>query len=939
MNDFPAGRFLAGVLGVLGAVQFAAAQPAMRVTQVQQLRQLETSLRAQSLVEELEAWAWAHQQGVAMRQVHADGRVTAMISLRDGRPHVYTTLNADAADSVSSDELWPGGSSGLNLTGAGVTLHQWDGSEVRLTHQEFAGAVSWADDTNYGLSDHSTHVAGTLVAAGVDLAAPGMSSGATLDAYDFYDDNAEMTAAALAGALVSNHSYGFIRGWYFNGASWYWYGTPSVSQTEDASFGFYDSWANAWDAIAYLAPDYLICKSAGNDRNDPITPVGGHYAWIGGGWTWSVQARDDDGGATGYDTLGQQACAKNILTVGAVNDVIGGWTDPADVVMTSFSGWGPTDDGRIKPDIVANGASLYSSSMASDVSYALKSGTSMASPTTAGSLGLLIEHYRATHAGADMRSAALKGLVIHTADEAGANPGPDYAFGWGQLNTLAAADQITLDVTETWAIQELNLAEGQTIVQNWISDGAGPVKATICWTDLPGTPVALSLDPPNRMLVNDLDLRIIGPGATVYRPWRLDPADPAAAATTGDNNRDNVEVVLIDGAPAGSYTVEITHKGTLTGGSQEFGLILSMGSGVQSLCPPGEIEDCNGNCAPTDWIGDGFCDSGAYDYGGNLIDFDCANFAFDDGDCAANPVAYILWRHVDTGANSIWMMDGTSIEPGSGPVQALADTDWMVCGMGDFNGDGLANDLLWRHAGNGKNSLWLMHGRSILAGSGLLPQLTNRRWTVAGTGDFDGDGKSDILWRHTSLGKNTLWLMDGTTVLPGSGPLPVVGDTQWSVAGTDDFNGDGRADVLWRHTGNGKNTVWLMDGTTVLPGTGPLPQLANLKWRVAGTGDFNGDGRSDILWRHKGKGKNTLWLMDGTTVLPGSGPLPTVANKNWVVVGTRDFDGDGNADAVWRHLVTGNNSLWLMDGTTVLPGSGPLAPVDDPSWAIVATGE
>ncbi|MHC4306300.1 MAG: hypothetical protein ACYSW2_17745, partial [Planctomycetota bacterium] len=81
MNDFPAGRFFACVLGVLGAVQFAAAQPAMRATQVQQLRQLETSLRAQSLVEELEAWAWAHQQGVAMRQVHADGRVTALISL------------------------------------------------------------------------------------------------------------------------------------------------------------------------------------------------------------------------------------------------------------------------------------------------------------------------------------------------------------------------------------------------------------------------------------------------------------------------------------------------------------------------------------------------------------------------------------------------------------------------------------------------------------------------------------------------------------------------------------------------------------------------------------------------------------------------------------------------------------------------------------------
>jgi hypothetical protein len=931
-------RTLAGALGVLLTTQFVAAQPAMRVNQVQQLRQLEMSLRQQFQAERAAVQQWAQEHGVPVRKVLPDGRVMELMTLRDGRPHAYITLNADAADSVSSDELWPGGSSGLDLDGSGVTLHQWDGGEVRLTHLELVGAVTWADNTAPGLSSHSTHVAGTLVGAGLDPAARGMSYGATLDAYDFSDDNAEMTTAALAGALVSNHSYGWIRGWYFSGADWYWYGTPSVSQTEDASFGFYDSSANAWDAIAYAAPYYLICKSAGNDRNDDH--IGGHWAWGGGGWQWSTAVRDPDGGASGYDSLGQQACAKNILTVGAVNDVPNGWTDPGDVVMSSFSGWGPTDDGRIKPDIVANGVGLWSSVATTDVSYGSYSGTSMASPNAAGSMGLLIDHYRGTHGGGDMRSATLKGLVIHTADEAGANPGPDYSFGWGQLNTLAAADQITLDETEIWAIQELNIAQGQTIEQEWTSDGVGPVKATICWTDLPGTPVVpLSLDPPDRMLVNDLDLRIIGPGFTIYRPWILDPASPAAAATTGDNDRDNVEVVLIDGAPAGNYTVQITHKGTLTGGSQDFALVLSMGSGTQSLCPPGEIEDCNGNCAPSEWIGDGYCDDGAYDYGGNLIDFNCAAFAFDNGDCAASPVAYILWRHLQTGENSIWMMDGNSIEPGSGPMQALADTDWAVCGMGDFNGDGEAYDLLWRHLVTGDNAIWLMHGRSVLAASGSLPRLSKLAWVVAGTGDFDGDGKSDILWRHTGNGKNSLWLMDGTTVLPGSGPLPTLSKLAWVVAGTGDFDGDGRSDIMWRHTVNGKNSLWLMDGTTVLPGSGPLPQLTKLAWMVVGTGDFNGDGRSDLLWRHTITGKNSLWLLDGTTILPGTGRLLTVSNQNWVVVGTRDFDGDARADIVWRNLGSGNNGLWFMDGTTILPGSGPMDPMADPGWAVVATSE
>jgi subtilisin family serine protease len=146
--------------------------------------------------------------------------------------------------------------------------------------------------------------------------------------------------------------------------------------------------------------------------------------------------------------------------------------------MSSFSSWGPTDDGRIKPDLVANGVGLLSSVASNDFSYSSYSGTSMSSPSTAGSLGLLIQHYRATHAGADMRSAALKGLALHTADECGGNPGPDYSFGWGLLNAKRAAEQISLDETVPHAIQELNLADGVTIEQTWSSDGSAPVSTT-----------------------------------------------------------------------------------------------------------------------------------------------------------------------------------------------------------------------------------------------------------------------------------------------------------------------------------------------------------------------------------------------------------------------------------------------------------------------------
>ena len=205
------------------------------------------------------------------------------------------------------------------------------------------------------------------------------------------------------------------------------------------------------------------------------------------------------------------ALRKNILTVGAATDVVGGYAGPGSVGMTSFSCWGPTDDGRIKPDVVGNGFDLLSAFSSSNTAYGIYSGTSMSSPNVSGSLGLLLQHYRDTHGGSDPQAATLKGVVIHTADEAGAAAGPDYAFGWGLVNTLTAANQMTLDQANPGLIQELWLSGGQVVEQTWASTGAGPLKATICWTDVPGSSPAPALDPADKALVNDLNLVVIGP--------------------------------------------------------------------------------------------------------------------------------------------------------------------------------------------------------------------------------------------------------------------------------------------------------------------------------------------------------------------------------------------------------------------------------------------
>lgn len=518
-----------------------------------------------------------------MGRLNADPRLSLMAVLPSGRPMFYGLHNLDAAISIGTDRVWPGGDTGLDLTGLNTPgeLAIWDGGVVRVTHQEFGGRVTVMDG-NTNIVNHATHVAGTMVGAGVDPLALGMSPAAHLGSYYWDDDVWEMADAAAAGLRISNHSYGWVTGWLYGlggDANWYWFGDPDISEVEDPGFGFYASSTALWDEIAAAAPSYLIVKSAGNDRNDAGPGPGeGHYFWdtSADDWAWSTLARDPDGGLDGFDTIGYRGNAKNILTVGAVEDVPGGWSQPTDVVSSPFTSWGPTDDGRIKPDLVANGVALRSAIADTDDSYAAYSGTSMAAPGAAGSLNLLLQQYEAT-LGATPLASTLKALVLHTADEAGPAPGPDYMHGWGLLNTARAALLVADQGPATARITEGILTAGAVDTLRLIHDGAGPLAVTLAWTDPAGTPPPWSLDPPVAMLVNDLELRVVREAdGEVFLPWILDPAVPAAAATTGPNHRDNVETIDASGAGAGIYRVEVGHSGPLAG-SQAYSLVQTGG--------------------------------------------------------------------------------------------------------------------------------------------------------------------------------------------------------------------------------------------------------------------------------------------------------------------------------------------------------------------------
>lgn len=501
-------------------------------------------------------------------------------------PSYIAAENIDAAATTGTDELWSGGSLGLSLDGANMYagswsfLGMWEGGEPLTTHQEFnavGGSSVVRKETMSYVSDHATHVGGTMVAHGVNSLAKGMSFNARLDCYDWGSDDLEMATAASNGMLISNHSYGSVSGFDYNSSDGYWYWEGGASNTEDENFGQYGYSSYAWDQVCVNAPYYLPVKSGGNDRGDGPNPGDSYYEYSGGSWSLTTSPRPKDGGTDGYDCIPTYGNAKNILTVGAVGPITSGYTGPSDVSMSSFSGWGPTDDGRIKPDIVGNGTGVYSSTKASSTSYGFKNGTSMSAPNVSGSLLLLQQHHENLHgSGNFMKAATLKGLVLHTALEAGSNPGPDYQFGWGLLDAEKAAQVITgsYNLTGGSYIDERSLANGATDSLRLVTNGQ-PASLTICWPDPENASYSTSLNNSTPMLVHDLDLYLVdSANGTVYETWKLDPANPGNAATKGDNDLDNVEQVDIASIPAGRtlYAI-IDHKGALTTLNQDYSVV------------------------------------------------------------------------------------------------------------------------------------------------------------------------------------------------------------------------------------------------------------------------------------------------------------------------------------------------------------------------------
>ncbi|UHG91044.1 S8 family serine peptidase [Spirosoma oryzicola] len=582
-------RPLAGLLFVL-ITSTLKAQPLPQYTIQQRANQqaLQKTLTQFQTNNYQQALTLARRLNRPVEQRHPDGTVSVLRGITERGELLYdkTISVTRAGQTTRTDALYTGGSLGLSLSGSTLRdkLAIWDGGKIRNTHYEFRSGTSsrvTQVDNATTLDVHATHVAGIMMAAGVNTQVRGMAYGTNLRAYDFNSDLSEISTAA-PNLLVSNHSYGAKAGWTYNDSrttatKWEWYGDTTISKTEDYKFGLYDANAASWDRIAINSPNFLLVKAAGNDRGTNGPGAGQPY-YLGSSNVLSTAPRNDQ---NGYELVSTYATAKNILTVSAVSYLANGYNQPSDISLADFSSWGPTDDGRIKPDIAGVGVSILSTSSASDSAYTTLSGTSMASPNVAGSVLLLQELFSQRNSGRFLRSSTLKGLVLHTADEAGSAPGPDYRFGWGLLN-MEKAGRVILNADQSHLLDERTMNQGETYSLTVVASGRGPLVATTCWTDPAGT-ANTGLNNRTPKLVNDLDLRI-SDGQTTSQPWVLDPTNPATAATRGDNIRDNVEQVLVaNPIPGKSYTITVSHKGTLSGSKQDYALLVS-GIGGTAYC-------------------------------------------------------------------------------------------------------------------------------------------------------------------------------------------------------------------------------------------------------------------------------------------------------------------------------------------------------------------
>ncbi|HRX87525.1 MAG TPA: S8 family serine peptidase, partial [Phycisphaerae bacterium] len=521
----------------------------------------------------LDGWAVATSAGAVVRQqlFSVNGAVIELplsaidtLAANDAVQYIEPALPRMSTDNAENRALTQADivqAAPYNLDGSGVTVLVYDGGTARSTHVDFQGRLFVRDGS--GMDTHPTHVSGTIGGAGVaNSNYKGMAPGVTLQSYGFQYDGSGVFLYTNPGDIESDfnqaiNTYGAV----ISNAS---IGTNTSVNGFPCSYeGDYGVTSTVIDAIARgsLGAPMRMIWANGNERQ--VSTCG-----------------------STYHTTAPPSCAKNHITVGAVNS--------NDDSITSFTSWGPADDDRLKPDVAAPGCQtngdggVTSCSDASNTAYVTYCGTSMATPTVTGCSALLIQDYKAQFPSEPLfRNSTLKAWLAHSAVDRG-NAGPDYQFGYGSIRIQAA-----IDLMRSGAFVENSISQGEVYSRTiTVNAGTAVFKTTLAWDDVPGTP---NVSP---ALVNDLDLRVYDPSGTRRFPWTLGGlANPSAPAVrTQANHVDNIEQVYVANPAAGTWTIEV-YGYNVPQGPQTFSLVgdgatvvgttISLPNGAPTTVAPG----------------------------------------------------------------------------------------------------------------------------------------------------------------------------------------------------------------------------------------------------------------------------------------------------------------------------------------------------------------
>jgi len=529
-------------------------------------------------------------------------------------PVFYSVEETGANATANVDELQSGSVPGVSaVTGNGVRITIFDEGRAHDTHEQFTtGRVVNKEASTLARSSHTTNMNGIILGNGTATGnftqssvsypkanAKGVLPQATADNYLFtataLGNNFEKLST-LPDLNISNHSYGANNGWNKPGTAntYYWYGNYDFSHLDTYS-GTYGTNDQSFDKIVYAQPQQIIIKSTGNyyGIGPNATSIKYRYDTVAGAWV-QFAAGDELPPANcslGYNCIGYGSLAKNIITVGAVNQLTTTgqkYTQSTDVVKYISGSAGPRKDGAVKPDLVAVGVDMivpnFLSTSSANNLYLVSFGTSYSAAVVSGIAGALTQVQRNLQSNSSFifKADEMKALLTHTANEAG-RPGPDVWYGWGLVDAKKAAQVLVKKLTEDAVFSRNTLQSGNAFTKEVQVTGTEPLKVSISWIDPAIAPFTTDADMQNNhtsRIVNDLDLRVVEVSSgTVYYPWRLDINDPNANATKGDNTVDNVEQIVIDNPiPEGIYRIEVNSKNSTVNqdgnpASQDFALV------------------------------------------------------------------------------------------------------------------------------------------------------------------------------------------------------------------------------------------------------------------------------------------------------------------------------------------------------------------------------